>query len=653
MIAWSTPGAAVLAPRRRAAAFDMAEAVGAFIVFAPLMTLAGATGWFERVMDRIPMPLANALLAGVLARFGLRRVHGRADRRSPLVLLMLAAYLRPRAAGRATRCRACSRSASRSRRHGHPHGRQAVWRSPLPVFTVPEFSWQAAVSLALPLFVVTMASQNLPGVAAIRAAGYGCRSRSSSTMTGVSTLLLAPFGAFALNLAAITAAICMGREAHADPARRYIAAAVVRARSTASSACSARPSPACSTAFPRELVAAVAGLALLGTIGGGLVAAVRDDTHREAALITFLVTLSGRRRWPASARRSGVSSPARWRLLCNSGGPAPHAAPTPDRSRHETALRRRSARGLQDLQGHDLRDDARGAAARPRDRTPASRSDLRLAIAAAGRGARARRSRSTGDDARLVPCETAAAATIALARLRRGHRCARTRRSTPNTSTRRTCSSRPSAKARACSTSPRRCATTRRSSRSWSSRSSSRRRWSRATTARCSASTPSTGDIILKPLDGMGGMGIFRVGPDGLNLGSIIETLNDNGATHGHGAALHARDRAGRQARAGDRRQAGAAFASRAFRKAARCAATSPPAARASRSRSRRATGRSPRRSARCWRRAACCWSASTSSATASPRSTSPARPASRRSRSRPASTSPAMFIDALEAAMR
>jgi benzoate membrane transport protein len=162
----------------------------------------------------------------------------------------------------------------------------------VPVAVLPEFTWSAAISLGLPLFVVTMASQNLPGVAAIRAAGYPMPISKIITLTGVVTLLLAPFGAFALNLAAITAAICMGREAHADPARRYIAAVACGAFYCVIGLFGAAVTGVL-TAFPRELVVAIAGLALLSSIGGGLAVAMRDDAHREAALITFLVTLSG------------------------------------------------------------------------------------------------------------------------------------------------------------------------------------------------------------------------------------------------------------------------------------------------------------------------------------------------------------------------
>jgi benzoate membrane transport protein len=148
------------------------------------------------------------------------------------------------------------------------------------------------VSLALPLFVVTMASQNLPGVAAIRAAGYAMPVSKIITLTGAATLVLAPFGAFALNLSAITASICMGREAHEDAGKRYTAAVACGAIYCVIGLFGAAVTGVL-TAFPRELVVAVAGLALLGSIGGGLAVALKDEIHREAALITFLVTLSG------------------------------------------------------------------------------------------------------------------------------------------------------------------------------------------------------------------------------------------------------------------------------------------------------------------------------------------------------------------------
>jgi benzoate membrane transport protein len=301
-VAWSTPGAAVLATAATAGGFGMAEGVGAFILCAVLITVAGATGWFERVMNRIPLALASALLAGVLARFGLSGFAA-AQTALPLVVLMLLAYLLgkrlvPRYAVPLTLLVAIVFVAARA----EFTGANIEFGLTLPVWVTPSFSLAAFISMSLPLFVVTMASQNLPGVAAIQAAGYADRRAEGGdagipiskviTLTGLVTLVLAPFGAFALNLSAITAAICMGPEAHSNPARRYTAAAACGAIYVVIGLFGAAITGVL-TAFPKELVAAIAGLALLGTIGGALTAALKDDTNREAALITFLVTLSG------------------------------------------------------------------------------------------------------------------------------------------------------------------------------------------------------------------------------------------------------------------------------------------------------------------------------------------------------------------------
>ena len=296
MVAWSTPGAAVLATAGFAGGFTMADAVGAFIVCAALVTLFGVTGWFEKVMRRIPVAVASALLAGVLTRFGLQAFTA-AQTALGLVLLMLGSYLLgkrllPRYAVVLTLLAGVVYVAAR----GELVGSSFHIGLAMPVFTAPSFNLGALVSLAIPLFVVTMASQNLPGVAAIQAAGYGGPGgipvSKIITLTGVATLVLAPFGAFALNLSAITAAICMGREAHEDPARRYTAAVSCGAIYVLIGIFGAAITGVL-TAFPKELVAAIAGLALLGTIGNALALALRDESHREAALITFLVTLSG------------------------------------------------------------------------------------------------------------------------------------------------------------------------------------------------------------------------------------------------------------------------------------------------------------------------------------------------------------------------
>ena len=305
MVAWSTPGAAVLATAGAAGGFTMPEAIGAFMVSAALIVLFGATGWFERLMGRIPMPIASALLAGVLARFGLDAFIA-AKSAFGLVMTMLLAYLVgrrwwPRYAVPVVLAVGTLWAAW----HGQLHPGGIPFGLTMPVFTAPAFHWQAMVSLALPLFVVTMASQNLPGVAAIRAAGYTMPISRLITMTGAATLVLAPFGAFAINLAAITAAICMGREAHEDPERRYAAAATAGVFYIVVGLFGAAVAGVL-LAFPKELVAAIAGLALLGSIGGGLTVAMKEDTHREAALITFLVTLSGLSLWGIGSAFWGV-----------------------------------------------------------------------------------------------------------------------------------------------------------------------------------------------------------------------------------------------------------------------------------------------------------------------------------------------------------
>ena len=307
MVAWSTPGAAVLASAALAGGFNMGDAVGAFLLCAALIVLVGATGWFERLMDRIPVAIASALLAGVLARFGLS-AFAAAQSNVTLVLLMLLTYLLgkrllPRYAVPLTLLLSIAVVALQ-----HGFANTAIpYGLTRPVFTAPVFSVAGFVSLSLPLFIVTMASQNLPGVVAIKAAGYGDQRSYGDkrnhgdagipisrtiTLTGLATLLLAPFGAFALNLSAITAAICMGPEAHPDASRRYTASATCGALYVLVGLFGATIIGVL-TAFPRELVATIAGLALLGSIGGGLRLALDPEQDREAATITFLVTLSG------------------------------------------------------------------------------------------------------------------------------------------------------------------------------------------------------------------------------------------------------------------------------------------------------------------------------------------------------------------------
>ena len=292
MVAWSTPGAAVLATAGAAGSFSMGEAVGAFMVCSLLVILVGATRGLERVADRIPMEIASALLAGVLARFGIQ-AFAAAQTALPLVLLMVGAYLvARRMAARYAVVVTLVVGILWVLITGQMAWSMEPVRLAMPVFVAPQWSVSAIVSLAIPLFVVTMASQNLPGMAVIRASGYELPVSRLITMTGWASLVLAPFGAFALNFSAITAAICMGPEAHEDRLKRYTAAASCGAIYILIGLFGALVTGLL-TSFPKELVVAIAGIALLSTIGNGLASALRDERHREPALITFLVTLSG------------------------------------------------------------------------------------------------------------------------------------------------------------------------------------------------------------------------------------------------------------------------------------------------------------------------------------------------------------------------
>ncbi len=302
LTAWSTPGAALIASTQ---GLSLAEATGAFIACGALITLAGVTKAFERVMDRIPLALAAALLAGVLARFGLDAVV--AARSAPwLVLAMAAAYLLGRRAWpRYAVLGVLAVGVMWVWAEGGLQLRALHWAAGWPVWVAPQFTAAALIGLGLPLFIVTMASQNLPGVAAQRASGYAVPVSPAITATGLATLVLAPLGGFALNLAAITAAICMGREAHTDPARRY-PAAIAAGLIYIAVGLAGGAVAGLFNAFPREMVAALAGLALLGTISSALGAALAVERHRDAAALTFLVTLSGVSWWGVGAAFWGV-----------------------------------------------------------------------------------------------------------------------------------------------------------------------------------------------------------------------------------------------------------------------------------------------------------------------------------------------------------
>lgn len=288
--AWSTPGAAMLIGS--VAGLPLSDAIGAFLLSALLIVVSGFSGFFERMISRIPVSLASGMLAGVLLRFGIDAFAAMKTQLG-MVLTMFAVYLLarrllPRYAVILTLLVGIAFAAGLGLLRVDGLSLQLA----KPVFTTPTFSLVAIVGIALPLFIVTMASQNVPGVAVIRASGYAIPISPVVGWTGVVNLLLAPFGAFALNLAAITAAICMGREAHEDASRRYVAAIAAGVFYLVVGLFGATVA-ALFAAFPKELILAIAGIALLGTIGNSLAAALREEAEREPALVTFLVTASG------------------------------------------------------------------------------------------------------------------------------------------------------------------------------------------------------------------------------------------------------------------------------------------------------------------------------------------------------------------------
>ncbi|MFQ2268125.1 benzoate/H(+) symporter BenE family transporter [Aeromonas hydrophila] len=290
LTAWSTPGAALLITSL--GNFTLAEAIGAFVISSLLITLCGISGWFDRLMRHIPAQLAAAMLAGVLLKFGLDLF--KVAPADPLLLgsLLLAFLLGRHLWPRYTMVLVLATGILICLLRGQLQLDTIHWQLAGPVMTWPEFSLGALFGIALPLFIVTMTSQNMPGITILRAHGYQPATSSLITWTGLTGLLLAPFGGYAFNLAAITAAICMGKEVDPDANRRW-PAAVWAGGFYLLTGCFGATVAVLFTAFPAALVTCVAGLALLGTIGSSLHTALQHDDAREAALLTFIITASG------------------------------------------------------------------------------------------------------------------------------------------------------------------------------------------------------------------------------------------------------------------------------------------------------------------------------------------------------------------------
>lgn len=289
-VAWSTPGAALLITSLGGVSYG--EAIGAYITCAVLVVICGLTGSFERLVRRIPASLAAALLAGILFKIG-SEIFVAAQHRTALVLGMFFSYLLiKRLSQRYAVLTALVVGTAIAAVMGLLDFSGFHLEVATPVWTTPSFSLAATISIGIPLFVVAMTSQNMPGVAVLRADGYQVPASPLISVTGLASLLLAPFGSHGINLAAISAAICTGPHAHEDPSKRYTAAVWCGIFYGIAGVFGATLA-ALFAALPKELVLSIAALALFGSIMNGLTVAMSEAREREAALITFMVTASG------------------------------------------------------------------------------------------------------------------------------------------------------------------------------------------------------------------------------------------------------------------------------------------------------------------------------------------------------------------------
>ncbi len=290
VVVWSTPGAALLITSLPGVSYS--DAIGAFMLCGLLMLLSGVSSTVARLMRWLPASLAAALLAGILFRIG-SQIFLAAQEQIGLVLVMFLGYLLAKrwfARYAVLLALLCGTLAAWFM--GMLDLPEVQWQLTLPEWTTPSFSLSAMISIGLPLYIVAMTSQNLPGLAILKSDGYEVDPAPILSLTGLMSVLLAPFGSHGINLAAISAAICTGPEAHSDPARRYTAA-VFCGILFGVIALFAGTLTVLFMALPGALVISIAALALLGSIAGGLSKAMENPGEREAALIAFMVTASG------------------------------------------------------------------------------------------------------------------------------------------------------------------------------------------------------------------------------------------------------------------------------------------------------------------------------------------------------------------------
>ncbi|WP_321799668.1 benzoate/H(+) symporter BenE family transporter, partial [Caballeronia sp. J97] len=287
--AWSAPGTALLVTLFPA--MPVSEALGAYIVAGVCIFALGMSGWFDQIVKRIPKGIACAMMAGILFQFGTNVFKSVAV--TPwLALGMLASFLvfrrwAPRYCLILVLAFGCALAVGL----GLTHFDTVSFHLTRPVFTMPTWSWQSTVSLAVPLVIVSLTGQFLPGFAILRASGYETPTRPVLVTTSLASMLVAFSGGITIVIAAITAALCTGPDAHRDPARRYVAG-IANGLFYLIGGCFAGTVVMLFAALPSGFVAVLAGLALLGAIAANVVGLVQDEAHREASFITFIATAS-------------------------------------------------------------------------------------------------------------------------------------------------------------------------------------------------------------------------------------------------------------------------------------------------------------------------------------------------------------------------
>ena len=289
LIAWSTTGAALLISS--AQGYNLNEAVGAFMFAALLVFLSGITGWFEKIMNRIPSELACAMLAGVLVTFGIDVFNFMNDMPLVIGLMVLVYFVGKRFFARFAMLSVLIVGVLLAWQFGHVDTSALQWKMSHFTYIAPSFNLQACISIGLPLYIVTMTSQNLPGIAVLKAHNYKAPISASLNVTGLVNVLCAPFGAYSINLAAITAAICMSDEADKNPDKRYWASIAGGVFYILMALCAATLVGLVAS-LPQALILALAGIALFGTIANSLQQALTGSQYTEAAIVTFLVTAS-------------------------------------------------------------------------------------------------------------------------------------------------------------------------------------------------------------------------------------------------------------------------------------------------------------------------------------------------------------------------